>query len=418
MTKAGLPLLFGSSTRSSFLVFVALNEGLSISEIARRTKINKSHVIQLTRRFSEMSLLQLGSGDHRSTTVSLRRDSSFARAMSDLLLVLGGHRVGRRSARGAGTTPKPATIRSLFGSVDRTKVLALLSVVGSASIVDLSRLTGIAHNSLRAVLAHFEREGVIRCERVPPHVFACLDDRFFAAPQLLYLCREVAKVLPHTTDVSRYQAQRLKAAAPVLRRSVPPHELVPFGRPTQVKLLLALAQVGAIRTADLSIVTGMTQDSVRGVSESLIRAGIVVCRAEKGGRNTERWYSLNTAYPKYQALRRFLIAVASQSPRLKRAELALGRGRSQMLPARRQRFGTLAGLGSNSRFDVLSAVAEKPRRTAEEIADEVKLPLWRARTHLWHLAEIGVIRYRPVDGRLRTEVGRRFRFAIELGELL
>jgi predicted ArsR family transcriptional regulator len=368
-----------------------------------------------------MGLLQLGSGGHRSTTVSLSRDSLFASTMSELLLVLGDYRVVRVGTRGAAPIAKPAkpaAIQSVFGSIDRTKVLTLLAVIGSATIVDLSRLTGIAHNSLRAVLAHFVREGVVRCDRVPPHVFASLNDRFFAAPQLLNLCREVAKALPHMADASLYQDLRLKAATPAPRRGLPPHELVPFGRPTQVKLLLTLARVGAIRTADLSVVTEMTQNAVRGASQSLLRAGLIVCRAEKGGRNVERWYSLNRAYPTFQALHRFLTAVASHTLISKRIGLALRRARPDMLPARIRRFGTLASLGSDSRFAVLTVVATKPKRTAEEIADEIRLPLWRTRNHLWDLAETGVISYLPLDGRFRAKINGRFRFAKELWPLL
>lgn len=353
-----IPRLFGSDVRSRYLLSLLCDGPTHDAELARRIGVHRSHVLQLTQHFMALGVISK-SGEKRFSTIGFNKRFI---ARQELLKVL--YRIGYSRHRVRFGKPKlidcdvvKPNLASFFGSPDRTIILALVGRIGRISIKDIASLAKLDHGSVRAVIAHFVNEGVFRCTRMPPHVYVELDERFLAARELNALVRKVSRELPVAQLVNLY----LRKSGVMRKRAESisdPVKLVPIGTRTQAELLLALSRVGSIRVADLAIVVGRSQDAVRGVSESLVRAGFVVRETRKGGRNTERWLSLNTRHPLYNSLSSLLRHLAGDAkvPPLRRRSLK----RASTEPLLPKPVKHVHLVGSDRSLDVICYVFEHP----------------------------------------------------------
>jgi DNA-binding MarR family transcriptional regulator len=196
-----------------------------------------------------------------------------------------------------------------------------------------------------------------------------------------------------------------------------PVQFVPLGTRTQAELLLALSRIGSIRTSDLARIVNMTQDAVRGVSGSLIAAGLVVREARKGGRNKERWLSLNQGHPLYETFKTLLSDI-SRDARVRPMGVRALRNASREMLQPSVVPKPIRLIGSDRSLDVLRDVYRTANRHVAETALDIKLPIPRVERHLRALEKVGIIRRRLVRGQLRSSFNSYFRYAPAFAQFL
>jgi len=409
--NGSIPRLFGSDVRSRYLLALLCDGPTHDAELAHRIGVDRSHIVQLTTHFTQLGIVCKAT-DKRLAAIAFNDEFI---ASTELLRVLravaswsGRTALSRAKVIASGTVE--AKVANLFGSRDRTIVLALIESLGRINITDLAGLAKLNHGSVRAVISHFANQGVLRCTRIPPNVYVELDAGFMAAQELRLLIRKVAGALGTKQLVKvQHSKARARVARSLFNSSSDPVQFVPLGTRTQAEILLALSRVGSIRVSDLAKLIGTSQDSVRGVSDSLVRAGFVVRQTKKGGRNTERWISLNALHPLYESLQPLLCAITSDSRIRASGARALANASPRPLPP--VSVTELQLIGSDRSLDVLLALYRNPDRHVAEVALDIELPINRVRRHIDALSHIGVLRTRIIRGQSRTSLNPHSRYA-------
>jgi DNA-binding MarR family transcriptional regulator len=418
--KLNVPLLFGSRTRMNFLLYIIGSPAASIAQIARDLRVDKGHVLAMTRHFEKTGAITVDRTSARGHSVSLNRDFAVYHELHGLLLRLAQPGIVRKRTKPM-TTHEPLAecshLEQLLGTRARTLTIAMLSRLGSMTLIELAKSVGCSHGSIRVVIAHLVGQRIVRCVQIGSFVHVSLDDRSAGATELRALGRVLGDLLsldaaPEPLPESR--RRRIDAANSRFFES--PELLFPFGTLTQSKLLLALGRVGRIRTADLADLVALNQDQVRGIAESLIRARMVVRASERGGRNLERWYSLNSLHPLHMAIVDYSSHMFSDKRERRSERRALKRAQNDLILPEQASFTLVEGC--DRRADVLFAVYEEGGQHAAQIAQRIDLAIPRTEAHLEQLFALGLITYAASEGMYRAAMNPRFRYAIPLRALV
>jgi DNA-binding MarR family transcriptional regulator len=418
---ANPPKLFGSVTRTRFLAYFGVGDCASLSRLAAELRIDKSHVIGLVKHFEGMGVLCVDRNLGLRHAVKLNREFVAYRELRALLRSL-AH--GRRSAetRQAGRrnvaerSDPPKTLDRLLGTRDRTTVVALLGRFESLTITEIAALSGISHNSARVVVAHLAHEHAVRCIRIPPSVHVSLDRRTNFGIEIFALAQRLGSVLPSVKDIPMERARHRLNISEHEGAARRPESLLPIGTETQAKIIFYLSLVGSIRTADLAKLAQLTQDQIRGVAESLVSAGIAIHTSKTGGRNLERWYSINMAHPLSPSICEYTDRIRTDSTAVLKRLSSISARTEQRLTRSRSEYKMIGG--TSRRTDVLLSVWRKPGQLAAEVARSIDSPVYRTEAHLVKLSRLGLLTYSVCGGELRAFLNSRFRYERELGSLL
>jgi hypothetical protein len=200
--------------------------------------------------------------------------------------------------------------RSLFGTVHRERVLAVLAR-GPLHVRALAREVGLGERGAWDVVERFRRMGVVaKRDRPGSYVLAALDPRFAAADEL----RDLLATLHRETA--------LPADRPAWRRGLdaaPPGEggfAGLFGSPMRTRLLILLALVGETTPERARLLLRLRRgqtllDAVR----RLHTLGVV----RWWHRGNSARIALDPQWRAHDALRRVLLRLADASPTIQRA---------------------------------------------------------------------------------------------------
>jgi predicted ArsR family transcriptional regulator len=416
-----VPRLFGSWTRTRFLLYLVGAAPSSIAQVSRDLEVDKGHVLGISRHFEKIGAIRIDRTHARGHKISLNSEFPVYDELKALLSRFAkptgiACRLPRQKRSDVSDPlPQSASLALLLGTKTRTLIIAVLSRPGPTTLINLANYVRATHGSIRVAVAYLANERIVRCIQIGSCVHVDLDTRSDGAHELRTLGSALADMLPLAAASKRLNRSRKDIRIDTQLNQLP-ELLFPFGSPTQAKLLLALARVGQIRTADLADLTGLNQDQVRGIGVSLVRSGLIVCASRRGGRNLERWYSLNSLYPLYTAIVDYALDIFSDKHESRLARRALGRAQGDLIAPAQQCFQLLKG--SDRRTDVLLAVYREAGQHVAEIAVRIELPISRTRPHLEHLAALGLITYRAPDDLPRATINRRFRHAVTLCALL
>lgn len=310
-----IPLLFGHESRTRILVALAEGGPTFAREMARTIDCDAGHVSKLSCDLIATETIARESG--RYSRLSLNEDFFAFAELAMLLNALAGHRVLLIKEPRVMPAPPAQTLLPLFGTPNRTKILVALVGVGSANIGQLAAVAGVSVRSACAAVEHFEREGILRHERVCNERITDFHPGWPYRDLLLALLRRIAEAFPRIARAAEYQ--RTSTAADVQEKRLGKSQgwvpgLVPLGEAAQATVLYELGRCGPMTSAGLAKAGSISESSANKAIHSLAAYGLVVKKQHGSGHTHKLWAALNPRHPITKALQDYARDVARSYP--------------------------------------------------------------------------------------------------------
>jgi hypothetical protein len=302
--RSGLPELFGQDRRTRFLALLATHGPTRPQWVANNLKMERGHAWYLVDHYRRAGILAKAE-DGTYWLAPFRGIGAMYALLRKLTASTQRWPVSEGSRAVSG-------VPVLLGGPNRTKLLVMLTALGSLSYVDMAKLTGISRESVKHAVDHFVREGIARRHSDGETVMVSLNADFEAAAELEALCRAICDDVIDVRVAQAYQAALEAARRQEHSPSALPDQierLLPFGFPQQSRLLLEIATRGCTTYGRLARVLGTTVDSVKGAASSLERHRLVAAKTVGSGYRAKRWIALDPRHPLTPAVRSFAAAV-------------------------------------------------------------------------------------------------------------
>ncbi len=380
------PRLFGADTKTKYLIGVAMHGPITGRALGRKLRFDCGRLPGLYREFSRCGVV-------RRQGRLLEIDPAFP-AYAELMVLLralGGERVivvPDTSVKAP--WPKGFT---LFGSAQRSRVIAALALLGSSSIGTLCTVASCSRATVRSVIDHFVRDGILTTKREAPEIVIDFDERFTHRGLLIELLKKMAECTPvigHRATLAR------EHVAP--RREVRANEepaCLPFGTRVQSAVLLAIAARPAT-TRSIADATGLSKHTVRATIDALESYDLIVTTVDGQGHGSARWAAANEAHPIAKALKSYAKPLAPPSGKRELPPHGLRTTapvRSSELPGARE-----------LRTDVLLDVFEHGSSSPTAVSKRLGISRRAVETWLLDLDSAGLVRYGERHGRMTVEL--------------
>lgn len=376
--------------------------------------MDSGHGFLITKHFQDIGILERG-----QNSVGLR--SFFAvEELSALLRKLSGNKNDRSSLKNDDYIP--ARIDSLLGGRVRTRVLVLLSSIGTMTEKDLARLSTLPHGSVRHAIAHFAREGIVDIVKDGSENVVSLNIDFEAANELRLLTIRIGERLYDLTELrAMYNEMSEVRARRRLRSDTPDliERLLPFGYPDQSRALVEIARRDVVNFGELERALGWNQSRTRAAVQSLDAHALVVTQLFGSGPLKKRWISLNPRHPLHAPLRDYAVALC-------RTRILHDAPRPIGFPQVGQRYkpGEIPAclIGEETPNRIMLALGRAPNLDARYLCRELYatsgVPRRTVRRWLFRLHESGLILCKESEGTMMVCINPTLQQIKALGAVL
>jgi hypothetical protein len=187
-----VPHLFGRGGRDRALICLAVNGPMTVREIGRIIGSDSHKTWSMVQYLLRTGLVVKRNRAGGRRYVALNRKLPTYRRLRSLLLTLAKRWPPRRfgqptyrwamwSDDGAVTAPR---LDLMFFSPVRSRILLYIAAVGTTDMITMYDLLGIGSVSALFAVNHWEREGIVRTERIGKHRIVSLDATYLAAKEL------------------------------------------------------------------------------------------------------------------------------------------------------------------------------------------------------------------------------------------
>jgi transposase len=222
--KERTPHLFGRGGRDRVLTCLAANGPTRVREIARMIGVGAGDVFAIIERLREQGVVVKRTPPQHEygAYVALNRASPIYPVLKTLLLTIARHwpvAGAKRKQLGRHMPYEPTmpdAIFDMFCAPIRSRVLLLIAAVERADLATISQVLNVSYVAAHHAVARWEKEGVLRSQRVGAHRILSLDPDFEVAPELRALLLALVKRHPCFRKLriaARRKAQRANRRA-------------------------------------------------------------------------------------------------------------------------------------------------------------------------------------------------------------
>jgi transcriptional regulator TrmB len=195
------PHLFGRGGRDRVLICLAVNGPMHVRHIARVIGSPSGKVFDMVEGLRETGLVVKRQRAGGRKYVALNQKLPAYRALNRLLLALDRYwPIGRveKAARWSWHMPfennmSERLFNEIFHSSVRSRTLLFVAAVGTVDLMTISNTLDLSVTSTLQALGRWEREGILRFQRVRTRWLIALDTNFEAATELRSFLLELVK---------------------------------------------------------------------------------------------------------------------------------------------------------------------------------------------------------------------------------